>query len=380
MKQSLRADAASRRLRAAGNAEELDRILQDECRRRAAKKLAATLLNRGFRFPTKLSAEQCTGDEIAELHAQMVTPGDSVVDLTCGLGIDAFHIARRAKRVLAIDLNAEVAASIESNARVLGVDNVTALNADCLEWLKTTDEQFDAAFIDPARRDDSNRRLFSLADCRPDVVAALTLIERVAPRLIIKMSPMLDISRVLTELPRTERLHVIGTTSECKELVSEVNFKNKTETRIIVHTIGHPTLSFRLADCRAANKFADEISPGQIIGEPWPAIMKAAPRGLLPGTQLHASTNLWVDVPKSFPGKRYEVIDTVKFSSSELRRLSRSGIKASVATRNFPLTAAELRGKLKAEENSALRLMGTTIATGSRVLLFLRPIDNSTAM
>lgn len=374
MKRSLRADAASRRLRAAGNAEELDRILQDECRRRAAKKLAATLLNPGFRFPTELSAEQCTGDDIAELHALMVSPGDSVVDLTCGLGIDAFHIARRAKHVLAIDMDPEVAASIEPNARVLGVDNVTALNADCLEWLRTTDQQFDVAFIDPARRDDSNRRLFSLADCRPDVVAALPLIERVAPRLIIKMSPMLDISRVLTELPCTERLHVIGTASECKELVSEVNFGHRTEPQVIVHTIGHPTLSFRPADCRAADRFANEIRPGQIIGEPWPTIMKAAPRGLLPGTQLHASTNLWIDVPENFPGKRYEVTDVVKFSSSALRRLSRSGIKASVATRNFPLTAAELRSKLKAEENSALRLMATTIAPDCRLLLFLRPI------
>lgn len=369
-----RDDAAARRLRAKGNPGELDRIMQEECRRRAAKKLAATLLCPEFRFPTELSAEQCTSDALAVVHAAMVPEGAKVVDLTCGLAIDAFHLAAKASSVLAIDLDNRVAAAVEPNARALGLDNVKALNADCTQWLAECHERFDVAFIDPARRDDNGRRLFSLADCRPDVTELLPLISRVAQRLIVKMSPMLDISRVLSELPHTVRLHAIGTPTECKELVAEIEFGSRSEPEITAHTIGHPTLAFRRSECKAPALFTGTLEAGMILGEPWPAVMKADPRGLLPGLQLHPSTNLWVEVPEDFPGRRYEVTEVVPFSSSNLRNLARRGVSASVATRNFPLAADALRSRLKATENSRCRLMGTTVANGSRVLIFMRPL------
>ena len=104
--------AAAQRLRCAGDSQAMDKILQQECRRRASRKLAATLLCPDFRFPTSLSAEQCTSDEIARIHADMVQPGASVLDMTCGLGIDAFHIARRASSVIAIDINHDVAGAV----------------------------------------------------------------------------------------------------------------------------------------------------------------------------------------------------------------------------------------------------------------------------
>ncbi len=351
----------------------MDQLLQQECRRRAAKKLAATLSFPDFRFPTSLSAEQCTGDELAELHAAMVTEGARVVDLTCGLGIDAFHIARRASKVVAIDMDPIVAAAIGPNAAALGINNIYGVNADCSDWLRNCGEQFDYAFIDPARRGENGRRLFSLHDCKPDVVELLPEIKRITPNVIIKMSPMLDINVVLRELPETHRLHILGTTAECKELVAEVTDGFTGEPEIIVQTAGKPTLRFMRSELSPVTSFADNVKPGDIIGEPWPTVMKAMAWGALSGTQLHPDTHVWLNPNPDFPGKLYKVERIEDFSSSNIKRLAKEKISASVAVKNLPITAAELSKRLKVRESSTTRLLATTVSPSKRHFLFLTP-------
>lgn len=347
--------------------------LQQECRRRAAKKLAATLLFPDFRFPTSLSAEQCTGDELAELHSAMVSEGARVVDLTCGLGIDAFHIARRASHVVAIDMDPIVAEAIEPNATALGLNNIYGVNADCSEWLKKCNEHFDYAFIDPARRGENGRRLFSLHDCKPDVIELLPEIKRIASHVIIKMSPMLDINAVLRELPETCRLHILGTTSECKELVAEVTGGFTGEPEIIVQTVGKPTLRFRRNELSPVTSYANEVNTGDIIGEPWPTVMKAMAWGALSGTQLHPDTHLWLNPEADFPGKTYTVSRIEEFRSANIKRLAKEKISASVAVKNLPITAAELSKRLKVRESSTTRLLATTIFPSKKYFLFLNP-------
>ena len=364
-------DAADRILRANGNPELVDRILQDECRRKASRKLATTLSCPGFRFPTMLSAEQCTSDAVAEYHAGLIEPGQTVVDLTCGLGIDAFHCARRASTVLAIDIDPLVTDAVEPNARELGIANVHAICADCCEWLKETPAlKFDVAFIDPARRGANGQRLFSLHDCQPDVTKLMPDIERIASKVIIKMSPMLDVKKVISELPHVTTLHIIGTASECKELVAEIDFEGHGPTRIVAATLGGHNLEFTEGD-EEPETYAGTVAPGLTIGEPWPAVVKAAPKGLLNGDKLHVNSHLWLNPGEDFPGKIYRVERVETFSSSTCRKLAKEGLAASVATRNFPLSADALRSKLKCTESDKLRIVGTTLSDGKRVLIFM---------
>lgn len=350
-----------------------DQGLQNECRRRAAKKLAATLSFPDFRFPTSLSAEQCTGDELAELHSAMVSEGARVVDLTCGLGIDAFHIARQASRVVAIDMDPVVAGAIEPNAAALGLNNIYGVNADCSEWLRECGEQFDFAFIDPARRGANGQRLFSLHDCKPDVMELLPEIKRIAPNIIVKMSPMLDVNAVLRELPETRRLHILGTTAECKELVAEVTAGFTGEAEIVVQTVGKPTLRFMRSRLPSVTSFAEEIKPGDTVGEPWPTVMKAMAWGALSGTQFHPGTHLWLNPDPDFPGKTYTVLRIEEFRSATIKSLSKDKISASVAVKNLPITAAELSKRLKVRESSTTRLLAATIFPSKRYFLFLNP-------
>ena len=372
MKKSKRKDDATTRiLRAAGNPEELDKILQEQCRRRAAHKLAATLLCEQFRFPTALSAEQCTSDALAEFHATLIKPDSTVVDLTCGLAVDAFHIAKTAKEVLCIDIDSVVADAVRHNARALGLMNVDVACCDCRDWLiENVNKTFDVAFIDPARRGEDGSRLYSISQCQPDVTSILPHIFQIAPRVIIKASPMLDISKSVSELQGVRIVHAIGTKSECKELLFELERNYQGPIKVVADTVGAHSVDLTPTQALCC-QYATGIKVGDIIGEPWPAVMKCTPRGLLSGEQLHPSTLLWKNPAEDFPGNQYKVVRIEQFSSSNLRKLAKEKLSVSIATRNFPLTAAQLKEKLKSQESQTCRLMATTLIPDTRLLIFL---------
>lgn len=367
-----------RRLRSNGDPEAMDKILQDECRRRASAKLAATLLCPDFRFPTALSAEQCTSDEVAEFHSSLIPDGASVIDLTAGLGIDAFHCARKASRVLAMDIDPVVAAAIGENAKALSLYNVEGVCADCRRWLaENPDCRFDVAFIDPARRGSNGQRLFGLHDCNPDVVEMLPEIARHVRRLIVKASPMLDITRLLREEGlRPAQLIIVGTRAECKELVLVFDFDAMVEEPAMkAVTVGGRDFEFTLT--RGEPTLADP-EPSMLIGEPWPAVMKSCAFNQIPGARLHLDTHLYVltnEQARTFPGNIYRIVSVAPFSSSLLKKIAKAGgVYASVAAKNFPISADELKKRLKARENSSKRIIGVTSRCG-RLLLELEIIN-----
>lgn len=377
MKQrSRKDDVAARILRAKGNPQELDKIMQDECRRRASRKLAATLLSApGFRFPTELSTEQCTADDVASFHASLIPQGSRVVDLTCGLCIDAFHVARRAASVHCLELNPAVAEVIGHNASELGLHNVSSECCDCVGWLAENSgrRHFDIAFIDPARRAADGSRLFSLRQCQPDVIELLPLIRTVADRLIIKVSPMLDIAKTIAEVGEVAGIYAVGTRGECKELLVDVRFGYEGDAAVravIVEPDGAAVIDMPAG---ADVTFASELNVGDRVGEPWPCVMKTMAYRRLKGEQLHPSTFLFRNPPSDFPGNVYQVVRVEAFSSSTLRRLAREDVTASVATRNFPLSADELRKRLKARESSDMRLIATTLCPNVQILVYLVP-------
>lgn len=365
-------DAFARILRANGNPEELDKILQSECRRRASTKLAATLLSApDFRFPTKLSAEQCTADSVADFHASLVESNSRVVDLTAGLGIDSFHLARTAREVVCMDIEPAVADALRHNSVVLGLGNVTAHCADCREFINSYQgERFDVAFIDPARRADDGSRLYSLTQCKPDVVDMLPEIERIAHRLLIKASPMLDITQTCRELRNVKAVYAVGTRAECKELLIDIDFGYDETPELFAVT---DEIVFKLMH-EPARDYATDLKSCDKLGEPYPAVMKALSAGTIGGEQLGRSTFLFRNPDEeTFPGKIYTVSRVEPFSSSTIRSLAKEKIAASVATRNFPLSAEELRRRLKTTESSVQRIIATTLSTGAQILAFLVP-------
>ena len=355
-------------------------IMQIECRKKASKKLHNTLQSPHFVFPTTLSAEQCTSDDLAEFHSTLINEEESILDMTSGLGIDAFHLAKKAKHVTAIDLNEDVAQALPINAKALNITNFTGINADSVEYLRNSTEHFDTIFIDPARRGDGGKRLFALSDCQPNVVELLNLIKQHCNKLIVKASPMLDATQVLRELPNTTDLYAIGTRQECKELVAVLDFKNPQKTPTLHCITEQNVFSFtHKIETNALAQYGN-ITEGMYVYEPYPAVMKMQPAKTLSqqynAIKLHQHTHLYASskIIADFPGNCYKIERIYPFSSRIMKEVAKDYPRANVAVRNFILSADELRKRLKIKDDNKYRLYGVTVANGDRLLIVSTPV------
>ncbi|MDE7152051.1 MAG: methyltransferase domain-containing protein, partial [Candidatus Amulumruptor sp.] len=196
-------DPVKLRLRYHGDDDIAFAITQIECRRKAGNRFPAALASPGFMFPTGLSAEQATSEALARIHAGIAgyLPGARHLDLTCGLGMDAFEAARHGASVTAVDINPEVVEAARHNAKALGLDDkFEAVCGNSTTLVADTDIKCDTIFIDPARRGEGGRRLTAIAECSPDVTTIMPRMLELAPKIVVKASPMLDLTALASEL------------------------------------------------------------------------------------------------------------------------------------------------------------------------------------
>ena len=358
-------------------------ILQIECRRKYAAKLDDTLgRNAEFIFPTALSGEQSTSDALAHYHSTLVGEGKRVVDLTAGLGIDALALARKVGRtghVVAVERDEAVADALRHNAAKY--ENIEVINSDCrtlIDIWAREGMRFDVVFIDPARRAADGGRVYALDQCEPDVVEMLPLLRKIADRLIIKASPMLDISHTLSLLPDAGQMIVLGTPLECKELDAICDFDRKPadDTEIKAVTIGagiHNVFHFtRQAEAAAEASYGVPMAGGYVY-DPYPAVMKAAPFKLLCRDGIKAlgpNTHLWYseEPVEGFPGRTYKVEEVLPYMSKHIKRYAARYPKVSVTARNFDVAADVLRTKLKVKDGPA-RLFAVNAFNGQKLLI-----------
>lgn len=357
-------------------------VTQIECRKRSSKKLSETLKNRRFVFPSLLSAEQSTSDLVASFHASLISGCSSVLDLTCGLCIDAFHIAESAKSVTAIDINPSAVECARHNATILGIDNIDVVCKDCAQFLQAHNDKYDVVFIDPARRSSSGGRVYALSDCQPDVVKLMPLIKREAKRLIIKMSPMLDPQQIIKELPNIKRLYSIGTSNECKELVAEIIFdeaNDDIELQAVTmqgsYDEGGEKMTFYLNDEISSSLTYQTPLPGNFLYVPYPSVSKLMPFKLLSERfgigKLAVNSHIYASpvYTEQFPGHIYNIESVVPFTKAEIKKFSAQYPQINIATRNFMLSPEELRKRLKTKDGGNHYLFATTLQDSNKVLI-----------
>ena len=362
-----------------------DEILQIECRRKYANKLGETLRdNPHFLFPTALSGEQATSDRLARYHASMFRPGQKVVDLTSGLGIDAMAVARRVGemgQVVAVERDEAVADALRQNSEKIG--NVEVICSDCRTLLDVWAREgmhFDAAFIDPARRSSDGGRVFALDQCEPDVVAMLPLLRKIASRLFIKASPMLDITHTLSLLPEAAEVVALGTPTECKELDIICNLEHAPsgEVKIKAVTLGpdvHSEFKFTRAEDATATVEFGIPKVGDYVYDPYPAVMKAAPFKLLGQRfglkKLANNTQLWCSdkAVDGFPGRRFKVTEILPYMSKHIKRYASAHPQINVTARNFDIASDALRAKLKVRDGGSERLFAVTAFNQQKLLI-----------
>ncbi len=355
-------------------------ILQIESRRKYNAKFGQIFsILPEFVIPNSLSPEQSTSWVLARFHASLVNEGSVVADLTAGMGIDVLAISERAAAVTAIERDDAIASVLAFNFRNL--DKVTVLHDDCRAFITRSlagGKHFGHIFIDPSRRADNGSRLYALSQCSPDVIALLPQLLRLADTVIVKASPMLDITHTLAALPATDHIYTVGTTTECKELVCVCSGTHAgTPVLSAVTTAGDRIIRFsftRAEETAAKARFAAPQT-GWYVYDPYPAVMKAAPYSLLgeryglarlnPNTQLWTSPQLRTD----FPGHIFKVEESLPYASRHIKRYAAAHPRISVTARNFDIDAATLRKKLGVSDGPGLRLFAVKGPSSEKLLI-----------
>ena len=357
-------------------------VVQIAGRQMAEKKLPSWAAIDGIRYPRHLSMEQCSSELTARYKASLVE-GDSLADLTAGLGVDCSFLARRFRQVDYVERQEALCRLAERNFPLLGLPDVQIHCDDGTEYLRRMDP-VDCLFLDPARRDAHGGKTVRIADCEPDVRALEPLLVEKGKTVMVKLSPMLDLSTALKELHHVAAVHCVAVHNECKELIILLkkeadNVSLSAEQEVIIHceqmvdNFLSQHFSYSLSEERAA-ACPLTAQVGTYLYEPGAALLKTGPFRLLGQRyglrKLHANSHLYTsDTFVDFPGRRFRVTGVAGFGKKELKTLLEGIGQANLTVRNFPATVAELRKKLKLKEGGEVYLFATTLADGVKVLV-----------
>ena len=385
----------------------LDQIQGWQIARRKLPKWAAC---DGVIFPPHLSMEQCSSEPTAQyklnlamewttLNSELSTQNcrrqqfktqnskfktsTRMTDLTGGFGVDFSFTSCAFAAATYVERKEQLCHIVEHNLPLLGLDNATVVCADAVEYLSTVEPQT-MLFLDPARRDEHGAKTVMLADCTPDVVQLLPKLLEKSRFTMLKLSPMLDWHKAVDDLQGTVReVHIVSVGGECKELL------------LVLSTVVESELKVYCADLSTASDTSSIFvyTPGssapvansklktqnsKFVHEPNASIMKAgcfdelaAAYGVSP---VSRNSHLFLsDEPvEDFPGRSFVVERVTTMNKGELRKALVGIEKANIATRNFPLTVAGLRKRLKIKDGGDVYIFATTTAEGEHLLLISR--------
>lgn len=350
-------------------------VTQIECRNKAQVKLKKFIENPCFIFPDGLSYEQSSHQAIAFFHASLAAKDEKLLDMTGGLGIDAFSFSDKGVNVTVIELEKRKADILELNASSFNLKNFKVINADSIEYLRNTEQHFTSIFIDPARRDNMLKRVYNLRDCSPDVISNQDLLLNKADRILIKASPLLDISQTIKDFPMLTTIRAIGVKGECKEILIELSRKNENSVPLVeaINLDNEGSIINKFSVKRSFSFMKQEniiplsekkdLVPGIYILEPSPMVMKLAPWSsiceMFSAKKLSINSHIFISntLPVNFPGRVTKFEKTLKKQD----RKSFVGFPASVVSRNYPLSSDEIRKSFKLKEGDQNFIYATRI-------------------
>ncbi len=339
------------------------------------KKLPLWANNNAIYFPPKINLEQCSSAQTADYKSKLLK-GNSIIDLTGGFGVDCSYFARKINEVIHCELDKNLSQIAVHNAKTLGIDNLQSYPGDSLETLKKLDRKFDWIYIDPSRRNEHKGKVFLLEDCLPNVPQNLDFLFRYTDNILLKNSPILDISSTINELKFTKEIHVIAVANEVKELlfVLEKNY----EGSISVITCNHTKTEQQVFNFEWGSVANASYSDVQKYGyEPNTAILKSGGFQQLATSlgiaKLHQHSHLYTSevLRKDFPGRKFIVEHTISYDKKKIWQLLPAK-KANISVRNFPETVAQIRKKTKIKDGGDHYLFFTTNHLNKRVVLICR--------
>ena len=343
------------------------------------------------------SAESDTQEAKTGLRMSDSAESDTLVakramaDLTGGFGVDFSYLARGFSQATYVERQRHLCELAEHNMAALGLDQARIVCGDGVEYLSQMDP-VDFIYLDPARRDEHGSRTYAIEDCTPNVLELRDLLLAKSRFTLVKLSPMLDWRKAVVDFDGAVReVHIVATGNECKELLLVLGRPAQVNARDSVDGAGsYQCLAphvFCVNDDQRIDYDSAEYTQGLRIGgkplpdakrylyEPNASIMKAGCFDLVEErfgvTQIGPSSHLFVSEQQiaDFPGRGFAIEAVGSMNKKDTKRLLNGMKQANIAVRNFPLTAPQLRKKLKLADGGTVYLFGTTMQGGGHVLL-----------
>ncbi|MBR1400271.1 MAG: SAM-dependent methyltransferase [Prevotella sp.] len=363
----------------------------------ARKKLPTWAATGGIVYPPHLSMEQCSSEETADYKMRLCrriiekngSSDESMVDLTGGFGVDFSFLARMFRDAVYVEQQAQLCDAAAVNFKLLGLNQARIIQGDGVDYLHKMDK-VRMIYLDPARRDAHGGRAFAISDCSPDVVSLCNELLEKAEWVMVKLSPMLDWHKAVEDLGRenVREVHIVSVNNECKELLIVMSRQHQEQPFLVCCVNDGQTFAFShgaettrhavqqpLEECRYATPV-----PSVFLYEPNASILKA---GCFEELQrrfhvraLGRNSHLFIssDFIEDFPGRRFQISAISSMNKKDVKSLLKGIDKANITVRNFPLSVAELRKRLKLKDGGTDYLFATTTEGGKHLLMLAKRV------
>jgi hypothetical protein len=358
--------------------------LQIEARRKAKSKIPTFAACPDFCFPTSISVEQCSSEAAARFKTRFLPDSNATLfDLTGGLGADSYFFSLSARRVFYFEKNPALCEAAKANFKALGATNIIVRNTDCEDMeaisgtMRSDSALPDLIFIDPSRRDSNSNRKYALQDCSPNVPSLLESLFAICPRVLVKASPMLDISFISRLFPSCSKIVALSVDNECKEVLMLLEKGHPgSEPQITAAdlkgtggSIEYEVNASISEEREAAASFEVPGKAGrQYLYQPGKAMLKAGffklPCSRFGVRKIDSGTHLYIgnELVPDFPGKAFIILETMDFNRKGMEYAAKAYPKASLTAVNVPMTTAEFKSRTRIEDGGNIHLF----ACGSR--------------
>lgn len=350
---------------------------QIEGKQKAEKKLPLWFQTKNIFYAKKLNLEQTSSEATALYKAKLVS-GNNLIDLTGGFGIDCTYFSKNIQEVHHCEMNEELSKIVSHNLQQLAIQNIQTHIGDSLETLKNLNKKFDWIYIDPSRRNDAKGKVFLLKDCLPNLPKNIDFLFSFSNNILIKNSPILDISSTINELKYVKEIHVVAVTNEVKELlfILEKEYSGSISIKTS-NLLKDSTQNFDYIFEDPSQATYDV--PKSYLYEPNAAILKSGAFQQISSTlhldKLHQHSHLYTSdkLKENFPGRIFKIEEVIAYDKKKIAKLLPNK-KANITIRNFPETVAQIRKKTKIKEGGNIFLFFTTDLNNKKIVLYCSKI------
>lgn len=363
-------------------------------RQAAGEKIPSWQAVEGVLYPKHLSLEQCSSEATARYKATVIADSastvtgnlfDTLTDLTGGFGIDCAFLSTGFRQATYVERQEALCEIASHNFPLLALNRIQVKNEDGIRHLQEM-EPVDWIFIDPARRDGHGGKTVAIADCEPNVTELETLLLTKARHVMVKLSPMLDLSLAIQDLKQVEAAHIVSVNNECKELLLILGHSTVAPENIPIHCVNLQTKEGKSVEgteqpftfTRSEEQSTPceyTAHPDRYLYEPNASILKAGAFRSIAYTykveKLHPNSHLYTSDERIeyFPGRSFRISGLCTLNKKEMKAVLGDIKKANITVRNFPSSVAELRKRIKLSEGGDVYLFATTLNNEQKVLI-----------